>query len=173
MSSRNPSTALNSGRSFLESIESKPRTIVIETRLDIRTIASLLRYFNSKALFPNTRASLLRLIAEGYANLLTSNNFMEMITATDEALNYMKTQGLPIGEVGQRGNMSLARQLQAEDAQYEGALDDKPATVDQEIFHKALKELNKKDMPIAKRSLIPSNVKVVDDESNSEGKEKG
>jgi hypothetical protein len=151
--------------SIIQKAEAKPRTAVMEARLDIRTVATILRYFNSKGIFPHTRSLLLRLIAEGYADALVRNNLSEYFTSTADALNYLKAQGLPVGEVGKRGTYNLVKQLEQEDITLDRA--DAPEHLgdsDKEIFAKALEALESDSkVPVAKRGIIPSNVKVVED----------
>ena len=95
-------------------IEKLPKTAVMESRVDMRSLASITRYLIKKGYNPSTKSSLIRVGIESFAVILKSNDLDKGFDSTHEALQFMNNVGYVFGRLGDKGNKELVIQLQAE-----------------------------------------------------------
>lgn len=105
---------------IIEQVESKPKTCVLEARVDIRTLATLLKYFLTKGVRPTNRAQLVRVSLEAYSGLMEKINAVTPFEETEEAMRFLSQQGFHFGKIGNRGNRSLVEQLVKEHVKGDG-----------------------------------------------------
>ena len=95
-------------------IDKLPKTAVMEARVDMRSLASVTRYLISRGYNVSTKSSLIRTALEMFTIVLRNNRLEEGFISTADALNYMNSVGLDFGKIGQKGNKSLAIEMQKE-----------------------------------------------------------
>ena len=93
----------------------RPKTAVIGTRVDARSLAVIAKFFHDKLILPSTKSALVSMVIEGYKRIIIDNEWGEDIQYTDEALAVLRKLGFTFGEKGKRAR---ARQMQ-----YEGEAD--------------------------------------------------
>jgi hypothetical protein len=78
----------------LDEIRSRPATLVANTRMDARHIATLAKYWRSNGNFPTSVSELLRLSIESLSDLLVLNQRVEFVDSTNEAFLFLEACGL-------------------------------------------------------------------------------
>ena len=92
----------------------QPSSVVLETRTDIRKLATIHRYFASRGLTITSRSDLLRTLIDVYhGNLLNASKSNEFDSIHD-AYNYLMSQGLPFGQLGVKRRGKIIQALQNE-----------------------------------------------------------
>lgn len=94
------------------------RTMVIEGRLEVCTMATLARYFEEFGTPARTKSDLLWQSCELLCQLLVTNSKIEPIDSIDEAYNYLVERLGSVTRAGRGRNMQIA--LQAEAIQRDG-----------------------------------------------------
>lgn len=94
-------------------MQRKPRTSMFTVRSDIRTIATLARYFNEKKGYAILNRSELVNYSLELLYLTIVRDGTEPFTQTDEALSYLNSLGLDTN-TGGRGLNKVREQLQRE-----------------------------------------------------------
>ena len=95
-------------------VEQHPNSVVIETRVDIRELAGVHKYFTNRGLVITSRSDLLRTIVNVYAGIVKSNNTDLDFKTVHEAYTYLMSHGLPFGQRGTKGRNKVIRALQNE-----------------------------------------------------------
>ena len=102
----------------IQSILKRPTSAVYSSRMDIRTVASLTKYWISKGHKPTSVSELMRLSLETFSDLLYQNSCTEKFTAQD-AYNFLESIGL-LKTLSSRNRTSLVKQIQSEVLKSEG-----------------------------------------------------
>ena len=71
-------------------------TQAIETRLDIRDIATLHRFYASSGFFPPSKSALIREAIQDFRRILVSNAFAEKFASSEEAIDYLNKFGFAL-----------------------------------------------------------------------------
>ena len=71
-------------------MKSKPRTIVINSRCDIRSVATLHRFWQGKGYANLNMSQLIRLSVDHFADVLVANELVEPFNYSAEALAYVE-----------------------------------------------------------------------------------
>lgn len=126
----------------------KKKTFVVEARVDARTIASLIIYFNRKLGMNFNRSEMVRTGLEIYVDLLIKNGKLTPVTSNYDALHIIQDAGYNIGKVGVKNNMLLAKEMQKESLIADGLdpsyINDIDTIKDSDIYKEATKILEKK-----------------------------
>lgn len=136
-------------------LDNKKKTFVVEARVDARTIASLIVYFNKKLGMKFNRSEMVRTGLEVYVDLLIKNGKLTPITSNYDALHIIQNAGYNIGKVGIKNNMLLSKEMQKESLILDGldpSYTDEIETIkDSDIYKEATKILKeKRAMHVAK-----------------------
>lgn len=84
--------------SLAQKIEgSRPSTAAVATRIDMRTLASLARFWASRSEPIRSQSELIRVSLESLLQLLILNNEAESFETQDEAFEYLSRNGLTGG----------------------------------------------------------------------------
>jgi len=78
----------------LDEIRSRPATLVFNSRIDARHLATILLFWHSKNDKPSSVSELARLSLEAFADLLVTNGLAEFVQTQDEAFEVIKRAGL-------------------------------------------------------------------------------
>lgn len=126
-------------------IESLPRTAVMTARVDIRALATVVRFMMERGLVCRTKSEAVRYAIVVFAWMLHNGGKVEHFRKTDEALNYLNNLGLKFGEVGRRGNRSLSEQLQKEalEGDFDALYPERESLKESEEYKKAVEILEK------------------------------
>ena len=103
----------------------RPTTYVIEGRADIRSIATLARYFIEQGNAPRSKSELVRFIIETFSDILVDNGITERFRSTQRAKAYMDRIAMGPSRDDKLYN-SLLQQIQKETLQDEGFTPHKP-----------------------------------------------
>lgn len=95
----------------------KPRTIVINSRCDIRSVATLHRHWVKKGYGNLNMSQLLRLSIDSFADVLVANGLVEPFEYSAEAAKYIDEVKLSVPPLNRK---SLVRQIQRETLLDEG-----------------------------------------------------
>tara|TARA_R110000824_G_scaffold77767_3_gene196561 strand:+ start:440 stop:838 length:399 start_codon:yes stop_codon:yes gene_type:complete len=125
-------------------VEQHPNSVVIETRVDIRELASIHKYFTNRGLVITSRSDLLRTIVNVYNGTVCNDNPELNFETVHNAYTYLMSHGLPFGQRGTKGRAKVIRALQAESIQ-EQAVDEQMSNVDKDKFDEAVKMIQNLD----------------------------
>lgn len=94
-------------------------TAILELRTDIRVVAAIAVYLDSKGLGPRhsnnfKKGTLLKEALINYHDILENDGRLERIKGTNEAIKIMTELGYDTQNKGGRGNHNLTKQLAAE-----------------------------------------------------------
>ena len=92
----------------------QPSSVVLETRTDIRKLATIHRYFASRGLTITSRSDLLRTLIDVYHGNLLNTSKANEFESIHEAYNYLMSQGIPFGQLGVKGRGKILKALQNE-----------------------------------------------------------
>ena len=101
-------------------IKKKAKTIVVEGRVDLRSLATIAKFLYAEGAMPETRSGLVSKIIEDYCDLLVSNNLGIAEESTMEAFKTMNDLGFNLGgpsRSGKRNRKAYLTQIQAETIQ--------------------------------------------------------
>lgn len=93
-----------------------PSTTVVETRVDVRVLASLCHYFAEKGSTPDTMSGLASLSIDALHQLLLHNGKIKPIESYHDALLILTSRNIKLGKKGRR---SLVKALELEDVALE------------------------------------------------------
>lgn len=99
--------------SKIDSLNSRPATHVLTTRLDARHLATLARFWHRQGELPRSASELIRLSVETFVEFLVLNNKTEMIQKYEDALQILTSTGITVKSVNRR---NLAQALTEEGA---------------------------------------------------------
>lgn len=91
-----------------------PKTAVLEIRIDLRTVATIATFFESKDNLPSSKGRLLVRAITAFEEILVCNKLVERETSTAKALEILKGFGLIGWNRGGRNLRSLYNQLEVE-----------------------------------------------------------
>jgi hypothetical protein len=128
-------------------VEQHPNSVVIETRVDIRELAGIHKYFTNRGLVITSRSDLLRTVVNVYHGTICNDNTELHFETVHEAYTYLMAHGLPFGQRGTKGREKVIRALQNESVQ-EQALDEQMTGVNKDKFDEAVKMLQDADAVI-------------------------
>lgn len=89
-------------------------TAVYSTRTDMRVLASLVSYWNSRGLYPKSISELHRLSMELFVEILQKQGLSRTFGSTMEAKNFLESAGL-LKSLNPRNKKTLITQLQKEE----------------------------------------------------------
>lgn len=113
----------------------KPSTsTVVETRVDVRVLAALCRYFVEKGSTPGTMSGLVSLSIDALHQLLLHNEKIKPIASFNDALLILSSQNIKLGKKSRR---SLVKALELEDI----TLDEKGESTEIEKEAESIMEL--------------------------------
>lgn len=117
----------------------KAKSAVIECRADVRSLATLLRYYwNSPRItaggVPRTKSGLVSAAVEDLTTILVYNNLVKRETSTEEAIKYLERYGMSNVNPRGRGHKEVLKQLEIE----------RP-TVEDDILKDVLEEMDDED----------------------------
>ena len=98
-------------------MKSKPRTIVINSRCDIRSVAALHRYWSKKGYANLNMSQLVRLSLDHFSDVLVANSLVTPFEYSSEALAYIEKARLVFPSANRE---ALVRQIQRETLVDEG-----------------------------------------------------
>ena len=81
----------------------RPKTAVLSTRADIRSIAAIAAFYEAKDNKAHSRSHLLTMLIEDYHDLLIKNNLTTRIESTSEAMVVLTSLGLGMSSMRQSG----------------------------------------------------------------------
>jgi len=124
----------------------KPKTLVVEGRVDMRDLASIAKYLDTQNNLPRTKSGLVSQIVSDFAELLISNKLIARTTSTMDALRDLEQLGFEMGgpsRNGQRNRRSYLKQIQLETlGQEEQILPDIATSgVDESLVDEELKKM--------------------------------
>lgn len=93
-----------------------PKTVVIATRADARSLATVATAFTEKRIPIKSRSHLNYLIIETFCESLVRGNVVARVESTDEAVRILTSIGINFEESLQRNVKALARQISSEQA---------------------------------------------------------
>lgn len=94
---------------------SKTTTVVIETRVDVRDLATIILYQDRKNLgVPRTKSDLVRISVEGFANSLRQSGMSPKVRWTLNALQMLEKFGISFKNTKDTYNREILRQIQRE-----------------------------------------------------------
>ena len=94
------------------------KTSIVEARVDARTLAALLRFFQHRGLIIRTKSELVCMALETLNDMLIVGEHTERVTSTQEAILILETGGLGLGR---RNERALLAQLGEESRMAEAA----------------------------------------------------
>lgn len=98
----------------------RPKTIVIETRIDVRDLATIAVYYKDKlGKVPSTKSELVRTIVEGFSDAIVRTGAYK-IRSTEEALVILEGFNIFFRGVNMKFGESLLRQMQEEALEEDG-----------------------------------------------------
>lgn len=103
-------------------------TQAIETRLDIRDVATLHRFYASSGFYPPSKSALIREAIQDFRRILVSNDFAEKFASTGEAIDYLNKFGFTLNT---RSTNILSLQIDRETIVASGHDDDTIVTPDE------------------------------------------
>lgn len=157
-------------------------TAVVQARLDIRDLAVLIQY--EPFSLAGTKANLLRMTVESFANLLVAQGRAKRIEDSSEALSMLDKVGMLFKDNRGKYNLKLTKALQAEAITKDGfdvsyldnivtkgdvSSTDKRLT-DPEQIRKAVEIYRSGDLEVADLSKPPAPDGSEDDSENNENK---
>jgi len=71
-------------------------TQAIETRLDIRDVATIHRFYASSGFYPPSKSALIREAIRDFRRILVSNDFAEKFASSEEAIDYLNKFGFAL-----------------------------------------------------------------------------
>ena len=128
-------------------VEQHPNSVVIETRVDIRELAAIHKYFTNRGLVITSRSDLLRTVVNVYHGTICNDNSDLNFETVHESYTYLMAHGLPFGQRGTKGREKVIRALQNESVQ-EQVLDEQMTGVNKDKFDEAVKMLQDADAVI-------------------------
>ena len=96
---------------------SKPKTAVIEGRVDIRDLATIARYFQLINQLPQSKSALITEVVGAWADVLVMNNMIDRTTDTIKAVQELERLGFSMGgesRSGARNRRTYLKQIQKE-----------------------------------------------------------
>lgn len=95
-------------------MENRPQSAVVETRIDVRCLASIALYFIGRGYFPRSKSELIRMSLENFYDLLVENDKTEDVKSSVKALEELAKIGIVFQTKEGRLPSPLAKQLQRE-----------------------------------------------------------
>lgn len=95
----------------------KPKTLVVEGRVDMRDLSTIAKYLDSENNLPRTKSGLVSQIISDFAELLVNNKLIARTTSTLDALRDLEQLGFEMGgpsRNGKRNRRSYLKQIQLE-----------------------------------------------------------
>ena len=92
---------------------SKQPTIVVESRVDVRTLATITKFLRSKNFYPQTRSDMIRKSLEHYKISILKSNPEMLFDTVEDAYKYLLALGLYKGGL-QRGSKQMIELMQKE-----------------------------------------------------------
>lgn len=95
----------------------KPKTAVVEGRVDIRDLATIARYLQLINQLPTSKSALITEIVGAWADVLVMNNMIDRTTDTIKAVQELERLGFSMGgesRSGQRNRRTYLKQIQKE-----------------------------------------------------------
>lgn len=89
-------------------------TAVYSTRTDLRVLASLVHYWNSKGLTPHSASEVHRMSIELFVEILQERGLTRRYSSTMEARNFLERLGI-LKSLSPRNQSTLIKQLQKEE----------------------------------------------------------
>lgn len=95
---------------------SNNKTTVLETRIDIRIIASLAQYYIKKHNIPiSSKSQLIRIALEDYTSFLKERGKLDIVEKTTDAIAILEVLGLGSSSKDSRNRLTLLEQLTKEE----------------------------------------------------------
>ena len=95
----------------------KPKTLVVEGRVDMRDLSTIAKYLDSENNLPRTKSGLVSQNIRDFAELLVNNKLIARTTSTLDALRDLEQLGFEMGgpsRNGKRNRRSYLKQIQLE-----------------------------------------------------------
>lgn len=101
----------------MDTYKGRPKTAVLSTRADIRSIATLAAFYESKGVRVTSRSNLLYIIIEDYSDLLVKKGLSPKIDSTVEAMQILSSLSLQVSSMQTKGanRKELLKQISLED----------------------------------------------------------
>lgn len=90
------------------------RTAVVQTRLDVRTLATLYGFYKEHGIVVRNKSELLNIVCEDYLSILERNNVAERIEETSAAYNTLYRDGILRDVNSEPSRRALISQIQKE-----------------------------------------------------------
>ena len=100
-------------KTYIETVLKRPASAVYSSRLDIRTVATLAKYWQSKGYVAPSVSQLMRLSIEAFADILDQNLCVEKEESAQEAQLYLEEIGI-FKSLSSRNRNTLIKQIQTE-----------------------------------------------------------
>ena len=126
----------------------RPKTAVLSTRADIRSIAAIAAFYEARDNKAHSRSHLLTMLIEDYHDLLIKNGLTTRIESTSEAMIVLSALGLGMSSMKQSGanRQNLLKQVTKESIMAERSDPASRPTEEQPV-------LTKKEIEIASKLL--------------------
>tara|TARA_R100000808_G_C2149869_1_gene158415 strand:+ start:904 stop:1302 length:399 start_codon:yes stop_codon:yes gene_type:complete len=95
----------------------KPKTCVIEGRVDIRDLATIARYLQLVGNLPPSKSALISEVVGAFADVLVMNKLIDQTTDTIKGVQELERLGFSMGgesRSGQRNRRTYLKQIQKE-----------------------------------------------------------
>ncbi len=106
----------------MDTYKGRPKTAVLSTRADLRSIAALAAFYESNGIRPSSRSNLLYMVIEDYADLVIKKGLSPKIDSTTEAMQILSSLSLEVSSMQTTGanRRELLKQISLEDIVAEG-----------------------------------------------------
>lgn len=119
-----------------------PPTIPVQTRLDINTIASLVRFYEDNGLVGFTKSGVVRQACLDFLSILVEEERVVPSTSIEQSLSYLNDRGMGYGS--RKPNVLLAKEIRSEARDIEKG--DVPDSVDK-FMGKVMEKLESDKVP--------------------------
>lgn len=105
--------------SKLDQIHSRPATVIMTTRADLRYVATLANFWHKQNECPKSISELIRLSLESFAEFLISSNRTQFVQTHSDAQEIMDRLGMTVKKINPR---HLGAALSREDSAFDSVL---------------------------------------------------
>ena len=103
----------------LDQIHSRPATVIMTTRADMRYVATLANFWHKQGEAPKSTSELIRLSLESFAEFLISSNRTQFVQTHTDAMEIMERLGIKTKKTNPR---FLGEALAKEDSAFDNVL---------------------------------------------------